>query len=443
MKQLLTAGSIILALALFSCSKSTIVGSDLLDQDQVNLGFSDTFTLSGYTVVNDSVRTYDPDFAEQLIGYLVGQMDDPVFGQTTAKINAEFRPGTEDPDFENAVLDSVVLVLPYYNISKYGDTLEFYGLDVFMLDERMDRSENIFSNREFQVAEMIGSVPQFVPNYSDSITIQAHGGGADDTFDLPPQLRITLSESFGNELLNLPVETYEDDSLFLDAIPGIQLSPNTINEGLNAFNLRTNSNAGIFVYYHVDDEYDIYQMPFTSLAARMVNFEHDYTGSVVEDFLNDPEKGDSLLFLQGMSGATFELEIPNTEFLKDKVINRAELEFTAVTLPEDIMSPYEPVIQMIASEVTDTGLVIIQDVVFGLERGDLDILFGGRIEDDTEPAKYRLNLSAHLRRMSLGEVSDKIQITVLARPELANRVVLAGPGHSVSPAILKVNFTNL
>ncbi|MCB0703821.1 MAG: DUF4270 family protein [Saprospiraceae bacterium] len=444
MKQFLTAAGLILALALFSCSKPTIVGSDLLDQDQLDLGFSDTMSLIGYTVLTDSVRTYAPDFNDQLIAYLVGQMQDPVFGQSLARVNAEFRPGTEEPDFANAVLDSVVLALPYYAFSRYGDSTEFYGIDVRLLSERMDREEIIYSNQVYQTGDLIGSSALFKPRSGDSITIQVHGGDIDETTKLPPQLRIRMDDSFGADLLSQPIEVFEDDSLFLDVFPGIQLAPNTINAGMNAFNLRTSSaNAGFFVYYHVDEDYSTYQFQFNSLSARMTSFEHDYTGSVVESFIDDKEKGDSLIFLQGMSGASFIIEIPNAAFFADKVINRAELELSAITLPEDLFSPFTPVLQLIASEVTDTGLAIIDDVAFGLDQGSLEELFGGVYTDSENPPKFHLNLSAQLRKMSLGQASNKIQVTVLARPELATRIVLSGPGNSFNPAILKVNFTNL
>ena len=175
----------------------------------------------------------------------------------------------------------------------------------------------------------------------------------------------------------------------------------------------------------------------------MVTFEHDYTGSLAETYLDSSEKADSLIFLQGMSGVTFTMQIPNTHFFADKVVNKAEIELTALELPEDMMGPFGPVAQMIISEVTDTSLIIIEDVVFALERSDLANIFGGDYDEELSPVKIRMNIAAHLRKMSLGLASDTIQITVLARPEIAQRLVLGGPGHADAPAILKVNFTNL
>ena len=443
MKKFLPALSLLLVIGLFSCSKSTIVGSDLLAQDQVDIDFTDSFNLVAVNLTTDSVRTFTPEFSNQLVAYLVGEMEDPIFGRTLAKIQTDFRPGSEEPDFTDAELDSIVLVLPYYAFSQYGDTTEIYGLEVFELQERLDASLQYYSNADVAVAGSISSSVEFRPSPNDSITIQVHGGEPDETTALPAQLRIRLDDSYGQRFLDEDVETFEDDSTFLDAFPGIQIAPTTTNQGLSAFNLRTDDDAAIVVYYHVGEDFESYEFSFNSSVARFVTFEHDYSGSLAESYLDDEEKADSLLFLQGMSGISFTLEIPNPEFFADKVVNRAELELTALTIPEDLGSPFDPAEQLIVSEVTDTGLIIIQDVIFGLERDELAAVFGGFYNDSESPAVFTMSLSAHLREMSLGLASNKIRVTVLARPEIPNRIILGGPGHADHPVKLRVNFTNL
>ena len=253
MKKLIPAAGLFLALVTFSCSKPTIVGSDLLAQDQIDIGFTDTFSLITTNVLTDSVRTFSPEFNNQMVAYLVGEMDDPIFGRTVARIHANFRSGSEEPDFTDAVLDSVVLVLPYYGFSQYGDTMQMYGLDVYELAEQMSSENEYFSNAEFQIGDLIGTSDLFIPRPSDSITVNSHGGEPDETIDLPAQLRIRLNDAFGQRFLDEPIETYEDDSTFLASYPGIQIVPNTVNAGLSAFNLRTDPFAAIVVYYHVGE----------------------------------------------------------------------------------------------------------------------------------------------------------------------------------------------
>ena len=187
MKNFLPTIGLLLLIALVSaCSEPTIVGSDLLAQDQIDVGYTDTFTLIPNIQETDSVRTFSPVFASQLIGYLVGEMDDPVFGRSLARINAEFLPGAADPDFTDAVLDSVVLVLPYFPFGQYGDTTENYGIEVYRLAETLEKDITYYSNQDVSVGNLIGMSELFMPRPNDSITIVSHGTDGETT-QLPAQ----------------------------------------------------------------------------------------------------------------------------------------------------------------------------------------------------------------------------------------------------------------
>ncbi|MBK7410444.1 MAG: hypothetical protein IPJ40_21715 [Saprospirales bacterium] len=137
------------------------------------------------------------------------------------------------------------------------------------------------------------------------------------------------------------------------------------------------------------------------------------------------------------------LEFPDISLLENKLINRAELEFTVITLPEDMGYAFDPVSQLIVSEIKDDGtLAIIPDVSVGLARQDLPFLFGGNIDEEGMPQTYKMNLSAYFIDLKNGDAGNRILITPLTRAELANRVVLCGPKHPDYPAKIKLSLTD-
>lgn len=65
-----------------SCIDPTEIGSELLDQDLIDVGFTDTITIVSTTIKGDSVRTHQ--YLTYLDGYLLGDYKDPFFGRSTA-----------------------------------------------------------------------------------------------------------------------------------------------------------------------------------------------------------------------------------------------------------------------------------------------------------------------------------------------------------------------
>ena len=97
------AYSLFLALV-FSCNDPTFVGEELLEQDQAEVFFTDTFGLRATTIRNDSVLTFVPPESLSAIftEFLFGKFEDPVFGRTEAHIFAHLSLLTRNPDFVNA-----------------------------------------------------------------------------------------------------------------------------------------------------------------------------------------------------------------------------------------------------------------------------------------------------------------------------------------------------
>ncbi|MBK8489448.1 MAG: DUF4270 family protein [Saprospirales bacterium] len=444
MKSLLFRWGLFAALGVLlnSCTQPGIIGSDLLKGDQIGVSFTDTLPFIAYVQLTDSVKTYGSDLGEQLNSYLCGQFADPVFGLSSAVINAQLVLNSGNPpNFEGATLDSMVLILPYVASRVYGDTTEAYQLEVYLLDEDMLDTANYYSNKTFAATQLIGSTTIF-PSPSDSLEILIHGSDTMGTQLVVPQVRIRMDDAFAQSILTEDTLVLESDTSFLEKYKGIQIRGASQNKGMLSFNLNS-SLAGLTVYYHVDTIFSQYSFKYTSTSVRMVSFSQDYSSAPANAFLQDSTLCDSLLFVQGTSGLGMVLEFPDISLLENKLINRAELEFTVITLPEDMGYAFDPVSQLIVSEIKDDGtLAIIPDVSVGLARQDLPFLFGGNIDEEGMPQTYKMNLSAYFIDLKNGDAGNRILITPLTRAELANRVVLCGPKHPDYPAKIKLSLTD-
>jgi hypothetical protein len=431
-----------LFLALMSCNDPTVIGSDLLSGDELDIDFTDTLTLTGYSVEADSVRTYDPDiFTSDFENFHCGDFLDPIFGRTTSTIYAQVNLNTSVPNFLNGTLDSIVLILPYNADLSYGKLDETYSIEIYQLDESLNDSIAYYSTNSFDTkSERIG-FKEFIPRVTDSVSVVIPNKDSLVTERQVPHLRINLDQIFSTAFFKADTSNFNTNSKFLEFFKGLQIRPVSSNSGMVSFKMR-NAMTGLRVYYHEDSIFRQYQFPIFTGNVVTANFTHDYTGSIAEKFIGpDALVKDSLYFLQGLSGLNFDLEIPYAESFQNIVVNRAEIILPIITLPEDGMG-YSPVKQILVSEVlTDSTFRVIEDASIALTRfgenfGDL---FGGKVTTD---GTYVLNISAHFQDMMRGLAGKKMRVSVYFKPERAARVVVAGARHGTTQAKLRLSFTN-
>lgn len=433
-----------------ACTDPTEIGADLLEGDRAEVGFTDTLAVIAMTEKTDSILTYFPVFSasEAFQSYPVGDMDDPIFGKSKAQIYAQVSLSQLLPDLEAAAkIDSIVLVLPYDSSSVYGFLNQDYGLSVHRLTEDMDEDISYYSNDSFQSDPTpLGSV-QFRPKL-DSVTIYDYPTTGRDTLKVPPQLRIPLPISFAQELVRLDTAFYRSDSAFISYFKGIHIKPTIVTNGMLSFRL-LDSRAGIFLYYERADTLKRqFKFEFNPFRARSVQIEHDYKGELVERYVNSTQLGDSLVFVQGLSGLTTKLEIPHIKNLKNLVINKAELEVRVADLPGDNLGVFKPVPQLLLLAPDNDGdLVTIDDIAILLPQG-LTILrqaYGGvpAAGKPGEPMVYKMNISTHVQGMIDGLRENVLYLTVFNRNQNASRVPLYGAKHPQYSIKLKVAFSRL
>lgn len=433
------------ALLISSCTDPTLIGSELLTEDRVNIEFTDTLSIKAKTVLADSVRTYSALTSEQINAYLYGNMKDPIMGTARSDIYLQLRPQFAKPDFTTATIDSVVLVLPYDTSNVYGSIAGTYDMELFQVTEELTRIDDHYSDTSFTFDPVPLASHEFTPSL-DSLFVANYDGGIIDTVGFS-HLRVPIDTTDRIKQLFFNQDTlfYEDDSTFIQSFKGLHLRANQETSGLLSFGLRA-TGSGIFVYYTIEGDSIPQQFRFelNDQSTRLTTFSKDYSGTIVESLLENPDLGgDSVVFTQSMAGLNIEVEVPNITELEGVIVNKAELELTIASLEDDQLSIFEPVQQLLVSSPNEEGtLAVIDDVLFS--GTNLSSFFGGIPinNSDNVPTTYQINLSAHLQNMINGTKGTTFTISPFQTSQRGSRSIIYGSGHSMGMK-LKVSYTKL
>lgn len=439
MKSSLSALLVLLSIIVLStsCSDPTLIGSDLLEEDQVNIGVIDTISIRTYTEPYDSIQTYSPFESSQLNSYIIGKMTDLVFGETESVLYAQLLLETLDLDLTNISYDSLVLVLPIDSLATYGTQPQEYGFEVRRINEDLDSDLDVYSDQTFAVDETV--IGSFLGSFNPFVDKPVFNPDV-DSIEQVRQLRIRMDDGFATELIQQDSSTFRTDEAFTDYLKGIQVKATNETNGILGFNLDLAA-AGMQLYYKTDGDTTakVFNFEFQVEGVRALNFSHDYSESVVAEFISKPELGDSLFFLQGTAGLQAIVELPYITDLEGIIVNRAELQIPVSGIDSEYALPR----QILASDIdADGNTSFIDDVVFsGI---NLATLFGGVVVDGTNNGAdyYSFNISDHLQDMINGDASNRLIFTVFPEAERASRVIFNGAKHS-EPVRLSVTFTRL
>ena len=492
MKQLVMPliGLVLALLMGASCNKPSEVDLDIFDDQQINVLSSDTFTIKAKTVVAEPSITRAAD-QNLLGGLLLGNFNDPVFGNVQSDAYIKFLPSrifrdsflfNRTPD--SLTVDSVVLSLAYRlpsdpdlyeNYYGYGLPNQPYKLEVYKVTELINESEECLSDKSFAIESTPYLVKEFVPDLTDTIgLVYITNAQIDSIGNAPPQLRIPMDNSFAEDLLflldaplldvNSSLTESEQEEAHLSRIEneilkGFCFKIVEPNESIISINPSSPYTA-INIFFKTEETYrtaagDIIdttllrQLALPPSRFYHTNFRHDYTGSKVETFINSDELGDSLLFLQSMQGLEVELEMPYLENLKNIIVNKATLEFTAIQPAEDIADYYPPPILVQILETIDDEDFTIEDLAILQAQSLADVydIYGGtpieEIYGNQRIFRYSMNLTTHLQRIINGEREAKLKLSPAFGISFANRLVFAGNNHPDLKPRLEIAYTDL
>ncbi len=346
-KALKLSSIVLLVMALFiACDKDfNTIESDVLGKDNANFNTDNSILqILAYNKKLDSLQI------NGLSSNLFGVFNDPAYGQTTASIITQATPNVFNPDFgDNAVIDSVILKVPYFN-KVSADSPDDNGNEVYTIKDSLYGGapvkltvyrNNYFlrdfdPNSEFNEAQMyyskadgsINNTDNFAINGDATINFDDHKSdiiymqeqyvpssetivlktteGDEDVFDRQtPALRVKLDEDYWKAT----IFDKEDDPVlsnannFRDYFRGLYFKAEAINGNGNMtfFNLST---ANITIYYSKDSsiEGDRLQDTYTlNLNGNRLNtYINDYSIALAN---GDKTLGDEKLYLKGAEGS--------------------------------------------------------------------------------------------------------------------------------------------
>lgn len=347
-----------------SCSETTGI---FPPDANLNAVLTDTFTVTARTIRDDSV------FTTNLAEHLLGSDDNPVFGKSTAGVYAEFLLPQSNLNFtpddpENPPtysLDSCVLSLRL--IGYYGDEEALHNLEVFRMTEEIE-SGSYNAEQTFARENMpIGRIQNVKLRPFDSVNLL-------NGFMEPAQIRIPLdlsgdgAELLGDQLFNISGDTlqtaFDNDTSFLNFLPGLFIAPADTNafgfsNGFGRLDMRSFYSKINLYYKRVDtaglDTLSV-RFPIANTSTTVGSYTHSYNGAEVGEYLGDPTRNDSILFIQGMGGLKSLIEIPYLQDLAGiAAINKATLRFS-LTHQTDADSVYPAPNRMFFIESDSFGM---------------------------------------------------------------------------------------
>jgi hypothetical protein len=452
-----------LALFIGACNEDSNIGEDLLSDQKLDLSYKNNFSINANTVLSEDAISYT--FTKSVLNAvnslspsssIIGEINDPKFGKIKASFYSRviFNPNFPIPVFKDLSLDSAVLTLAYDTVGFYGDKTAAHNFLIEEITEDYDKEDSIYISKKLTTGRVIGQ-KTFVPNVKDSIQIINH---ADSTKQkLSPRIRVRLDDQWANEvyknalLVDGATGTSEEvNNTLYKVFKGMKISSTSDGKsflGLNVSDASINSGGQTrLTFYFKEIDNDEVEYSFYMSSQKFNSFEIDNTSSTIADFINSPEKSDSLLFLQSMSGPSFYIETKDLSVLKNKNISHASVDFTIANLADDNLKLFPPVTQIIASYKNKDGkLTIIDDVANLISIGaPLSSGFGGGLTGKiNEKQTYSINVTNHLKSLIEDESIDrKIYISANNRSIRPNISIIYGPKHSKFPIKLKIVFAD-
>ncbi len=339
-----------LFLILSACTKilTTDIGNNLIPPSD-NVNTKDTFITVYAKTAGDSV-------IHPLIGddHVVGYVNDPLFGKTTAKINVQmvpaFFPYTFNVNADSIThIDSIVLVLHFDGV--WGDSTQSLSLHVFEIagDQQFSRDSIYSSAYSVNPAQELTNGPVVVDPrglYADSF----HVFGGDSGISA---IRIPLNISnAGKFLQGYPFDSahaYQSDSLFNIYFRGLQITSDASGNNLFKINL-TNTDTRLEFYYKYKNADSIgvidttvsYFSVVSGASAHSNNIVRNRSGAQIAKYYNpsgnnspSPSNMDSLLFIDANPGVFANINIPGLSLFRNVIIHRAELLMSQSRDPED------------------------------------------------------------------------------------------------------------
>lgn len=400
-----------------SCEKDPGLTGDAVGG---NLNTLDSLALTAYTIADD------PKNALNEADVALGRLVDARFGESIASFYTQlrlsttgFEPGT------NPSLDSAVLVLDIEDT--FGPLNNSIDFEVYRLSEALDAAANYTSSVDLSTdANLVGGLVGFV-------------------FDEDSTLRIPLTNTFGNELLNLFGSTStENNDDFLSYLNGLYVTVESSSGGDGLFDLELTSDAtSLLLYFNSDSPEDsLYTFNVGSQALRINKYQNDAFGSELEVQLNDLSNNDETLLIGGLQVSKSIVNLPDLSVLEGMVINQAKLSFFQSDYGDPINTDYEnpEFLLLTGGKTTDSIQYFLSDYSTSNPTA-----YGGTPElidvNGNATFTFSYNIPRFIQRYVNGETDISFLNLEVVNYNNGNRVKLGGGNHPIFPLTLEILYT--
>lgn len=308
------------AVAMQSCEDSTSQAGSSLVEDEVKIIEDETFTVSGVSDPNPSVRS-------RTILQLLGRISAEGYGDFSSDIVCQYMPSASIDTVNTDVskIDSVKLLLTMYKDGFVGDSVVPMGVTVYPLNRQLPTE--LYS--DFTPADYYDRTPIGSATYSALLENSPYAG-TDSEGSKYKHIAVDLPREFAVKLYNLykdSPQTVATPQNFAKWFPGLYITT-SFGQGRVT---RISSNS-IQVYYH-----KIVQVEKDGVTKdSLINYVGSYLGVTPEVFTNNniryemsaslkslADNGKSILV--GPLGYDVEFKFPAKEILRKYQSEAGEL----------------------------------------------------------------------------------------------------------------------
>lgn len=303
-----------------SCKKrkNTIGQNALPPGSEMNSNGVDTFQIKAYSVHDTKVITKNPAVND------LGSYVDPTFGKVEANFYTQLTLSGFSPDFgdlNDMTIDSAVMAFEYGGY--YGE-ISAQNFEVYEITDNLSKDSS-YTNTSTVAVGSQNLVPLnkglITPNLDDPAVV----GG--DT--LNPELRIPIDTNFARHLLQI-AQGSTDAASFLNDFKGLFFKVNnptqTAGEGSILYLETANSASKLTVYYHTAEGQNKFDFLVTGDEMDFNHLSSDFTGTPVEQVINDTVSGNLQFFTQAFTTRA-KIDFPSINNLpKNCIIHSAKLE---------------------------------------------------------------------------------------------------------------------
>lgn len=327
-----------LGILIFSCTKivTTDIGSDLIPPADGVITKDTVLDVITNNAGKDSVFVGISD------DHMLGYVNDPVFGKTTASVNFQVAPQSYpfswDIPKDSIVLDSVVLSIKNNGI--WGDSMQPLKLHVYTIDPEVvfDNDSAYDNTRTFtkgrEITEFTSGTTVYPYLLNDVDTTEGYF-----TEVATNQIRIRLNKSFGQQLIDYDSgAVYSNDTTFYSYLRGLIVETEQSGQSLLQVSL-TDTSTRLVVYYHsLTDTASRWFVPKTASSASSNTILRDYQGTEIPTYLSNGTTDDKV-FMQTSPGTYTTIDISSVDSMENVIVHRAEILMYEIPDADEFLTP--------------------------------------------------------------------------------------------------------